>query len=57
MKLAFYYTENYSASCIFCKTKVKKLVNLNVLFLKGNFYKNTKNINKSINLNSVNFLY
>lgn len=57
MKLAFYYAENYSASCIFCKTKVKKLVNLNVLFLNGNFYKNTKNINKSINLNSVNFLY
>ena len=57
MKLAFYYTENYSASCIFCKTKVKKLVNLNILFLKDNFFKNTKNINKSINLNSVNFLY
>ncbi len=39
MKLAFYYAENYSASCIFCKTKVKKLVNLNVLFLKDNFLK------------------
>jgi hypothetical protein len=57
MELSFYYAENYSASCIFCKTKVKKLVNLNILFLKDNFFKNTKNINKSINLNSVNFLY